>query len=257
MIDIHSHIIWGIDDGSKSREMTLNMLRTAEGNGTKTIIATPHYFRGTYDCEYEQVKTKVRELNELVEEKNINIQIVYGQEVYYSENIMKYYLDGEIGTLNDTRYMLIELPMDKFSVEEVIDNLYELIIQGVIPVIAHPERYRMFIKEPILINKLIKEGYLFQLNAGSVNGYFGKDVKRTAEIFINNRIYNFIGSDAHRDIGRVTNMKDAIAVIENLKIGYSRDILMASEKLLNNADIKFFGKSIQKKKKGIFSFFRK
>ena len=85
-----------------------------------------------------------------------------------------------IGTINNTRYMLIEFPMLEFNIEEAINTLYELQIRGIVPIIAHPERYKPFIKKPSMINSLIKEGMLFQLNAGSITGSFGKEVKKTA-----------------------------------------------------------------------------
>lgn len=255
MIDLHSHIIWDIDDGSKSKEMTLKMLKEAEINDTKKIVATPHYVKGEYECTYEEVKEKLKEVKKIAKENNLNIEIYPGQEVHYKEHIIELYLNKEIGTINDTKYMLIELPILGFSVSEVIDSIYELAVRGIVPVLAHPERYRDFIKEPFLINEFIKEGWLFQLNAGSIAGIFGKEVKKTAEIYIKNNIYNFIGSDAHRDKGRSTNMTEGINAMEALNKGYASLIKESSEKLLNNEEVIFIGKTIDKKKK-LFSFLR-
>ena len=177
MVDMHSHIIYGIDDGSKSKEMTLEMLKLSIECGVKKIVATPHYMKGRFNVEYSEVKDKVNELRQMISEEKLDIEIYCGQEVYYRENILEYYEEGAIGTINDSRYMLIELPMMEFDVNSVIDNLYELTLKGIIPIIAHPERYIPFIKNPSLINDFIKEGYLFQLNTGSVSEDFGKDVK--------------------------------------------------------------------------------
>ena len=214
MIDIHSHIISGIDDGSKNTEMTIKMLEMAEESGTTDIVATPHFMRGRFEVTYKEVIDEVENLKKLTKENSININIYSGQEVYYSRNILEYYNQGMIGTINNTRYMLIEFPMLEFNIEEAINTLYELQIRGIVPIIAHPERYKQFIKNPSQINLLIKEGMLFQVNAGSINGDFGRDVKKTAIKYLNNNIYSFIGSDAHRDKGRNTDIKNVIEILE-------------------------------------------
>nr|WP_300696839.1 CpsB/CapC family capsule biosynthesis tyrosine phosphatase [uncultured Clostridium sp.] len=119
------------------------------------------------------------------------------------------------------------------------------------PVIAHPERYRQFIKDPSLINSLIKEGMLFQLNDGSIVGEFGKGVKKTVEKYLEDNIYSFIGSDTYREIGRDTNMKEALEILDENKINKIIDngILM-----LENKDVNFEGNLVKEKKKflGIF-----
>ena len=111
MIDIHSHILPGIDDGSKNMEMTIEMLKTAEKCGTQEIIATPHYLLEYGEARIDEVKEYVKELNLVLIEKGINIKVYSGQEVYFTENIVNDYENGNIGTLNDSRYMLIEFDM--------------------------------------------------------------------------------------------------------------------------------------------------
>lgn len=250
MIDIHSHIINEIDDGSKNIEMTINMLKKAEQSGTTDIIATPHFMRGRFEVEYNEVVKKVEGLREIAKENNININIYAGQEVYYSKNILEYYNDKIIGTINNTKYMLIELPMLEFNIDEVINIIYELQIRGITPIIAHPERYKLFIKKPSMINSLIKEGMLFQLNAGSITGNFGKDVKKTATKYLENNIYSFIGSDAHRDIGRDTDIKEALGILE---INQRRSFINNGKLMLKNEDVIFNGSLVKEKKfLGIF-----
>ena len=224
MVDMHSHIIYGIDDGSKSKEMTLEMLKLSIECGVKKIVATPHYMKGRFNVEYSEVKDKVNELRQMVSEEKLDIEIYCGQEVYYRENILEYYEEGVIGTINDSRYMLIELPMMEFDVNSVIDNLYELTLKGIIPIIAHPERYIPFIKNPSLINDFIKEGYLFQLNTGSVIGDFGKDVKRLALNYLENNVYSVVGSDAHSNRNRNTDISEAISgVLRDYKCEFGKN----------------------------------
>lgn len=251
MIDIHSHVIPGIDDGAKDEEMAISMLKMAEESGTKKLVVTPHFMRGRFDYEYNEVTEEVEKLRKLAEDNGINIEIYQGQEVYYSDRIVKYYDREIIGTINGTRYMLIELPMLEFNLDEVIDNLYELQLKGVTPIIAHPERYKPFIRKPSLINRLIKEGCLFQLNAGSITGDFGKEVKKTAETYLMNRIYNFVGSDAHREIKRSPDLTRFLNIVDKEDIEFFRE---SSEAMLNNEEVEFLGTALKEKKKflGIF-----
>ena len=163
---------------------------------------------------------------------------------------MEYFNDKCIGTINGSRYMLIELPMLEFNLDEVIDTIYELQIRKIVPIIAHPERYKQFIKKPSMINALIKEGMLFQLNAGSIAGNFGKDVKKTAQKFLEHNVYSFIGSDAHRDRGRDTNMTEALKALEAIQ---RRTFDDNGKAMLKNEDIDFKGTLVKEKKfLGIF-----
>ena len=256
MVDLHSHLIWGIDDGSKSKEMTVNMLKQAVKGGTKKIVLTPHYLPGYYEVPINEVKERVKELSLLAKEYELDIEIYCGQEVYFFEDILEYYENKLIGTINESRYMLIEFNMRNFSIEEVIYILYDLQLEGIVPVIAHPERYYMFIKNPSLINEFIEEGFLFQLNIGSITGDFGKEVKKTAEIFLKNKIYSFFGSDAHRDEKRNPNMSIGIEALKNMDNDYFNYLKASGERLLNNEEIKFIGNLI-KEKKGLLGLFSK
>jgi protein-tyrosine phosphatase len=253
MVDIHSHIIPGIDDGAKNMEMTLEMLKNAEREGTTEIIATPHYLLEYGEAKIEEVKNYVKKINELLEDEKIDVKIYSGQEVYFTEKIIEDYMNGEIGTLNDSRYMLIEFPMEKFN-ENIFDILYELQVRDIIPIIAHPERYKPFMKTPALINDFINQGYLFQVNAGSIQGKFGENVRKTADIFLKNYIYNFMGSDAHNITNRNTGLKDALDLLNK---DMNRNIFEdSSKKILKNEKIEFLGEKI-KEKKSLFSFLKR
>lgn len=256
MVDLHSHLIWGIDDGSKSKEMTINMLRQAVEGGTKKLVFTPHYLPGYYEVPIIEVREKAKEISLLTKEEGLDIEIYCGQEVYFTENMLEYLENELIGTINESRYMLIEFNMRNFSVKEVIDILYEIQLKGIVPVIAHPERYHKFIKNPSLINEFIKEGFLFQLNLGSITGDFGKEVKKTAEVFLKNKIYSFLGSDAHRDEKRNPDMSIGIEILKAMDNNYFSYLRASGEELLNNDEIIFIGNLI-KEKKGLLSIFGK
>ena len=253
MIDIHSHLLYGVDDGSKNKEMTLNMLRIAEASGTKKIVITPHFVRGHYEYDFRQLNHKFKELKRLVKRQKIKVQLFLGQEVYCSEKMLDDFKAGRISTINNSRYMLIEMPLKTFNTTEVLDAVYEMKLQGIVPIIAHPERYVKFIEDNLCINKFIEEGCLFQLNSGSISGQFGRKVKKTAKVFLKNNIYNFIGSDAHRDTKRKPNLKPGIKKIKRINKDALNVFVDSGEKLLLNKDIKFVGKKIVKKKYRLFS----
>lgn len=256
MVDLHSHLIWDIDDGSKSKEMTINMLRQAAEGGTKKLVLTPHYLSGYYEVPITEVREKAKEISLLTKEEGLDIEVYCGQEVYFTENMLEYFENELIGTINESRYMLIEFNMRNFSVKEVIDILYEIQLKGIVPVIAHPERYHRFIKNPSLINEFIKEGFLFQLNTGSITGDFGKEVKKTAEVFLKNKIYSFFGSDAHRDEKRNPNMSIGVESLKAMDNSYFSYLRASGEGLLNNDEVIFIGNLI-KEKKGLLSIFGK
>lgn len=253
IVDIHSHIIPGIDDGSKNMEMTLEMLKNTEKEGIKEIVATPHYLLEYGEATIEEVKEHVNKINLILEKEKIDLKVYSGQEVYFTEKIIEDYIEGKIGTINDSRYMLIELPMQRFD-KNTFDFLYELQVRDIIPVIAHPERYKFFIENPSFINNFINEGYLFQVNAGSIEGKFGGNVRKTVNIFLENNIYSFIGSDAHNNNSRNTGLKNAVTLVkESVNIDTFKN---NSKKILKNEKIEFLGDKI-KQKKSIFDFLKR
>ncbi|WP_066890396.1 tyrosine-protein phosphatase [Clostridium nigeriense] len=256
MVDLHSHLIWNIDDGSKSREMTINMLNQAVNGGTSILVLTPHFLPGYYEVPINKVREKAGEVRLLSKEMEINIDIYSGQEVYFTTNILEDFHNNMIGTINESRYMLIEFDMRNFLIKEVIDVLYELQLKGIVPVIAHPERYHKFINNPSLINEFIKEGFLFQLNIGSITGDFGKKVNKMAKIFLKNKIYSFFGSDAHRDEKRTPNMRGGVEILKNMDRNYFDYLKASGEELLNNEEILFKGNLINERK-GLLGMFGK
>lgn len=248
MIDFHSHIIPGVDDGAKTEEMALAMIKLAADSGTEKLVATPHYVRGRFQVPRVEIKKELDKLKKLVKDREIPIEIYEGQEVYYKDNILQYYLEGEIGTIENTRYMLVELPMKEFDVEKVINNFYELQLKGIVIILAHPERYIEFIKKPSLINKFIDEGFLFQLNTGSISGEFGKEVKKTAEIFLKHDIYSVIGSDGHRLKSRNTDMSEGLRGIDLLSLRLREEFKENGEKILSDVDVRSKGRHIEEDK---------
>lgn len=255
MFDIHSHIIHGIDDGAKTLDESLNMISIAQSEGFEYIAATPHYAREYYENSYENIKESVKELNDILKEKGIDIKVLPGQEVYIDDYTVRDYKAGLLGCIGDTSYMLVEFPMDNLP-KNALDILYELRVRGVNPIIAHPERYKYFIEKPSLINIFLEEEYLFQINAVSLKGVFGKKTQDTAVTFIRHGIVNFIGSDCHSLNKRCPGIISGINIINDVFPSVIEDMEGNYRCLLEDKPIGI-NYSLIKEKKSIFSFFMK
>ncbi len=201
-IDIHSHILPGIDDGSRDIEQTLEMIKIAAVDGITAIAATPHVISGIYDNKKEEIRSALQELNKRIENENIPLLILPGAEVRLEPDLPQRHLRGELMTLNDTgRYLLLELP-SAYVPDYTTRVMYELQLQGITPVLAHPERNASINKDPGLLLELSARGILMQLNTGSITGLFGSEVKKTALKLLKQGSVHVIGSDAHSAQGR-------------------------------------------------------
>lgn len=197
MIDIHSHILPNIDDGCKSIEESLELLKLAEKNGVSDVILTPHFMFGTeYNKENEEKKKRFLELQKKVEEEKIQVHLYLGNEVFVEYNMIKYVKEDKILTLNGSRYLLFELP--RFEIfHGVLDEVFSLETEGLVPILAHPERYEMIINHPNYALTLKERGVLFQSNLGSFLGLYGKSVQETAILLLKHQCIDFIASDVH------------------------------------------------------------
>ncbi|WP_338470966.1 CpsB/CapC family capsule biosynthesis tyrosine phosphatase [Niallia sp. XMNu-256] len=213
MIDIHCHILPGIDDGAQSVYESINMAREAVREGITTIIATPHK-NNQYNNEKRDILEKVARLNETLSNEGIPLTILPGQEVrIYGEIIQDYLTGGRILPLNETNYLFVEFPSG--SVPRYAERLfYELQTEGLIPIIVHPERNQAIIENPDLLYKFINNGALSQVTAGSLTGYFGKKIKKFSEQLIEADLIHFIASDAHNVRNRTFKMSDAMDAVE-------------------------------------------
>lgn len=255
MIDIHTHILPGIDDGSKDVDYSIKMLKIAEDNGIKKIIATPHFYRGYYENEYEDVCKYIENLKKKIVEISIDIEIFPGQEIFLDNHTLQLYKNGTIKGLNDSKYILVEFSMETMP-KQALDILYELKIAGSVPIIAHPERYLYFMKKPSLINEFIEENHLFQLNSGSIKGLFGKGVQKLAYTLIEHNLCDFIASDAHSTGRRSPKIEEAIIAGDKLSRGLKDKVIKNAERILTNSNIDSYAEKI-KEKKSIFSFLKR
>lgn len=253
MIDIHSHIIPAVDDGSKDIETSLEMLKIAHMDGIKTLIATPHFYRNRFECSFTDACKYVEGLNELAMKEDINIKVLPGQEIFLDKYSSDLYKEGTIGTINKSRYMLVETSLLGSRPKNLMDNIYELKLLDIVPIIAHPERYQFIIEDNTEINDFVKEGCLFQITSTSITGGFGKEVKKTAENLVKNGLCNFIGSDAHTTGRRCPKIREALEEIKKINEGIYENIDKNSTALINNEKLNI-KMELMKKKRKLFPF---
>ena len=195
--DIHCHLLPGIDDGSNSIEESIEILRRAEKEGVSEIVLTPHYIENTrYNCNNKNKKESFEILIKAIRQAGINIKLYLGNENYMSNNFIELLNNDEIMTINNSRYLLFEFPLSQ-PYKNSKDYLYELVTKGYVPILAHPERYRDFQKNPSLVEEYTRMGILLQGNYKSLLGKYGRKAKKTLKILLKKDLITFLGSDIH------------------------------------------------------------
>jgi protein-tyrosine phosphatase len=196
MVDIHSHILPNVDDGSKSLDMTRNILQQYVQQGITKVICTPHQNR---DCHRAEVLKQG--FQKLVEEvRDIPIQLFLGAEIYYYSDILRDLKNGSLLTLNQTPYVLVEFSTSNPT--EIADIIYELKIAGYMPIVAHIERYFYLTKQDYFAIK--ENGGLIQVNASAIEH---KHFFKTVKYLLKNDLVDFIASDCHNDSQRKVDFK--------------------------------------------------
>ncbi len=222
MIDIHAHIIPAIDDGCIDDAMCVAMLRKAAASGTTAIFATSHVLGAGEHPSWEALQAGAAKLREVCKEKKIDLQVYSGTEVFMDWELLdelavqgSYCLHGENFGRQAVTYILVELPMH-FIPNYADDFWYELRLKGVTPILAHPERYPELMAKTDKLLAWRKEGLLLQCNVGSFAGKFGEAAEQAAKLLLKNQLVDFLGSDAHRDVGRDTDMREGAQVIREV-----------------------------------------
>ena len=197
MIDFHTHILPNIDDGARNIDETIQLMQEAQKAGFEAIISTSHYMEGYYETNVPEREMWVNVIYQKVQEENLNMKLYLGNEIYLSEDIISLLEEGKASTMNDTSYVLFEMPL---NIEPL--NLYhvvhDMLQYKLVPILAHPERYTFVQQTPELISELIEKGVLMQCNYASIDGYYGKRAKVIAKKLLENNMVHFLGSDVHR-----------------------------------------------------------
>lgn len=195
-IDIHNHILWGIDDGARTKEQSLEMLKIAADHGIAQIIATPHYHYRRGKADPQTILKKVEELRAAAGEAQIPVQLHAGNELYYTHDLLEELKSGCCLTLAGTDYVLLEFSLD--SDQKRIQNaVYQFLSAGYNPIIAHVERYEVFHHSREALREISEMGAYFQVNAGSLFGGFHWKRKHFVRSILNEGMVQFLATDAH------------------------------------------------------------
>lgn len=238
MKDLHCHLLFGIDDGCKTIDESISLLKKMSDSGVKEIIVSPHYIENSkYTCDNKNKKVLLTKLREKIKEENIDITLYLGNEVFYTDKFVELIKSDEVATLNGSKYLLFEFPMHN-NYRNVGEIISRLISKGYTPVLAHPERYRKFQENPDLAEEYLRMGLLLQGNCTSLFGKYGRAAKKTLKYYIKKGWISFLGSDTHHEW--IYNEKKLLRKLHHLNKDeeYIHDLLEGNfDRVINNEEI--------------------
>jgi protein-tyrosine phosphatase len=256
MIDIHSHILPGLDDGVQGIEEALRMCELASEDGISTVVATPHHLNGVYQNSRETVLRATQALNTAVRDRGLEIEVLPGSDTHLDARVLDE-LEGEsVMTINDNRrFLLLELPRFT-SFDHVKKMIFGMKLMGVTPVISHPERNSTIMEDTGLLYELIGIGALVQITAGSLTGGFGKATKRNALLLLESNMAHIIATDAHNASTRPPLLSRAVELVSG-EVGpeEARMMVLDTPEAVINGTAPRIKKPIKKKKSTLFSLF--
>lgn len=207
MIDLHTHVLYDVDDGAEDKAESWEMLRQYAQTGYTDIIITPHHDPNRYQVTADGIRDGVVLLSELAKEAGLNLNFYPGHEIQLQAQTPQMLQKGEVLTLNGSRYVLIELPFQTkpYYAREL---LYRIQLQGLVPIIAHPERYLYAQDDPAGFLDLVGPGCLFQMNLTSLVA--SPMIEKTALWFLDRASIHLVSTDAHSAKGRSPDQRPAL-----------------------------------------------
>ena len=227
-LDMHCHILPGVDDGSRSMDMSMAMLDYAYEEGVRAIILTPHYHGGYVETERAVIDETFEELKKYSMKQHPDMKLFIGNEIYYYPSVPEWIEEGRVHTLADSDYVLLEFSttVEKRELLEAVQNLCS---HGYYPVLAHVERYDCLIRDPSYVGDLIDNGAYIQVNSKTIAGEGGMKIRHFVKKLLKEEWIHFIGTDAHSMGGRKPEMADcADHIIRKCSEEYAAEILYAN-----------------------------
>lgn len=215
-IDIHTHILHGIDDGAKDIEESLKIITKGIEEGISAFVLTPHLKEPSDWENLGYIKTRFETLKAECTKRHIDVSLTLGAELMITPDLPELVLKNPDVTFGGKRkYLLIELPFYQLPLytDEV---LFNLLSNGITPIIAHPERYLFIKKNSKTLNSWVENGILFQMNAGSLTRRYGFFVKRKATWLLKNGFVHFLGSDIHAYSEKYSLLAHALSIVEKI-----------------------------------------
>ena len=212
MIDIHHHLLWGMDDGAAGFETSMAMAKMAAADGISHIVCSPHA-NGKYAYQPEQIASKISELQRHLDQEKVALKLGRGCDFHLSyENIVEAKVDAARFSINGLGYLLVEIP-DYGLPRGLTDIFYQLQLAGSTPILTHPERNPTLQSDRGRLVEWLRGGMLVQVTAGSVTGRMGKQAERMAHDLLANRWVHFLATDAHNTASRPPKMQEAFDVV--------------------------------------------
>jgi protein-tyrosine phosphatase len=208
MLDLHSHILFDLDDGPRRIEDSLEMCRIAAKDGVGAMVATPHFLSPLFDVTPERARDRFDALSERLRDEGIPLEIRLGGELYCVPEIAAHVRDGRAPTLAGGRAVLVELPYEIVPAH-FAQALFELQSAGLRVVLAHPERYVEVRERPQFLDELRDRGVWLQITAGAVLGDFGPTEKKTCRRLLEEGRVHVIASDSHTPLRRPPGLREA------------------------------------------------
>lgn len=229
MIDLHCHILPCVDDGSKSLEESLSMAKKAVEDSIHTIVATPHTLDGIYLNPVQKVSSRVTDLEDVLSKNHIDLRLCAGADVHLCPRMMERVASGDAGTIDNAgKYLLLELPSQTVP-PGVKDEIFNLKVNGITPIITHPERNPIIQHDMNILFELVSMGALCQVTAMSITGDFGGMVMKCAEMLLKNRLVHVIASDAHSFDSRPPVLSPAVDAASGIMGSYEDAERMVTE----------------------------
>jgi protein-tyrosine phosphatase len=215
MIDLHSHILPGIDDGAKSLAESLEMARLAVADGIRVMACTPHIYPGLYPNQKQSIFAARDALQAALDEAGVPLQLTTGADVHLVPGVLEGLRAGSIPSLGETRYVLLE-PSHHVAPPHFAESVFQLVVAGYVPVITHPERLRWVADHFQTLVDLTRQGAWLQVTGNSLTGVFGPGPKYWAERFLGEGLAHLVASDAHSAGRRAPVLSAARDIAERL-----------------------------------------
>jgi len=228
MIDLHTHILPGVDDGVRTEDEAVEFARVSYADGVRLIVATPHCKEGYWQNRRETVLSNVAKLQARLQLEQVQLEIKPGAEVHLCPDLVERVADGRAPTIADNgKTLLLELSLSQYPVE--LENLiFQLKLAGIEPLFAHPERIRYFQDDATRFESAVRLGAYGQITTGSITGLFGRDVQEYSEELLCKGLVHLLATDSHNLRGRPPIMSGALQAVTSL-IGEQRAIALCNE----------------------------
>ncbi len=211
MIDLHSHILPGVDDGSPDFATSLAMAQMAVADGIEVMACTPHFLPGRYDNSADDVRIRVTELSQRLFQEGINLKLVVGADAHIRADFLERLNNNQILRLHDSRYVLFE-PSFLGLPPQLEDILGQILNSGYVPVLTHPERFKWIEGHYAIFERLSQAGVWMQITAGSLTGKFGIRAQYWAQKMLADGLVNVLASDAHNITSRPPILSEALEI---------------------------------------------